>query len=843
MIFSQLLLQRNKVRTPIILQMEAVECGAASLGIILSYYGRIVPLAKLREECSISRDGSKAFNIIQVARSYGLNAKGLKLPLEKLQTLHFPYIIFWNFNHFLVVEGIGKKRVYLNDPATGRRSISLDEFNKAYTGVVLRMEPGENFHKGGKRTNIISALISRLKNSWGTILFCLLAGLLLTIPRLAVPGFSQVFVDEILIQERQEWLRPLLLGMLLTAVLRALLAKLRLTYLRRLMVKLSVSMSGNFLWHILRLPVGFYAQRYAGEISSRVQINDTVAEILSGRLATTVIDAVMMVFYLLIMIQYNSLLSAIAVGFAVINILALQLISQTRVDANFRLAQEYGKVFGVAVSGIQTIETVKASGLESDLFAKFAGYYAKALNAQQELGLQTQILTTLPTILTALTTASILVVGGLEVMNGKLSIGMLVAYQSLTLSFLEPVNSLLNFGSTLQDLEASLNRLDDVLQNPIDPQVEQDKLRNQQIRRWEEVHTSASKADVSPSEAQVSPLKAQASPSKAQALPSKADASPLKAQVSPSKAQALPSKADASPLKAQVSPSKADGSPSKAQVSPSKAHTSPSEVQISPSKAQVSPFKADISPILYSPKLHGYIELRNVTFGYNRLEPPLIENLSLTVKPGERIAFVGKSGSGKSTIAKLICGLYEPWEGEIYFDGIPRQQIPRSVLANSVAMVEQDIFLFAGTIRENLTLWDATVPEVDLIQACEDAAINDLILSLPNKFDAELIEGGMNISGGQRQRLEIARALIKNPQVLVLDEATSALDAETELIIDQNLRRRGCSCMVIAHRLSTIRDCHEIIVLDRGKIAERGTHQELWDLGGIYARLIQTEEA
>ncbi|KOP24618.1 ABC transporter [Hapalosiphon sp. MRB220] len=791
---------RNRVRTPTLLQMEAVECGAASVGIILSYYGRIVPLAQLREECSVSRDGSKAFNIIQVAKNYGLNAKGLKLPLGQLKKIKLPYIVFWNFNHFLVVEGIGKKRVYLNDPATGRRSVSLEEFDKAYTGVVLTMEPGANFQKGGKRTNIISALITRLKNSWGTILFCLLAGLLLTIPRLAVPGFSQVFVDEILIQERQEWLRPLLLGMLLTGVLRALLAKLRLTYLRRLMVKLSVSMSGNFLWHILRLPVGFYAQRYAGEISSRVQINDTVAEILSGRLATTVIDAVMMVFYLLIMMQYNSLLSAIAVGFALINILALQLISQTRVDANLRLAQEYGKVFGVTVSGIQTIETVKASGLESDLFSKFAGYYAKALNVQQELGLQTQILTTLPTILTALTTAAILVVGGLEVMNGKLSIGMLVAYQSLTLSFLEPVNSLLNFGSTLQDLEAGLNRLDDVLQNPIDPQVEQENLGN----RYESSHL----------EQQRSRLEQENSHLEQQRSHLKQESSHLEQQLSHLKQES-------SHLEQQLSHLKQESS-----------HLEP----------EASPFKPQTSPLLYSPKLQGYVELRNVTFGYNRLEPPLIENLSLTVQPGQRIAFVGKSGSGKSTIAKLICGLYEPWEGEIYFDGIPRQQIPRSVLANSLAMVEQDIFLFAGTIRENLTLWDATVPEVDLIRACEDAAIDDLILSLPNKFDAELIEGGMNISGGQRQRLEIARALIKNPQILVLDEATSALDAETELMIDQNLRQRGCSCMVIAHRLSTIRDCHEIIVLDKGKIAERGNHQELWQLGGIYARLIQTEE-
>ncbi|NJM71572.1 MAG: NHLP family bacteriocin export ABC transporter peptidase/permease/ATPase subunit [Scytonema sp. RU_4_4] len=705
--------------------MEATECGAAALGIILGYYGRIVPLAELRRECGVSRDGSNAFYLLKAAQNYGLNAKGFKKSLESLKSLSPPYIVFWNFNHFLVVEGFGKNRFYLNDPATGRQTVSLEEFDRAYTGVVLVMEPGPNFHRGGQKTNIISALASRLQHSWGTILFCLVTGLLLTFPRLAVPAFTQVFVDEILVSERSEWIQPLVLGIILTTALRGFLAWLRLNYLRRLMLKLSVTMSGQFLWHILRLSVGFYAQRFAGEISSRVLLNDKVADILSGRLATTVIDAVMMVFYFLIMLQYDWVLTSVAVCFAAINFFALQFLSQTRVDANMKLAQEYGKVNGVAIAGIQTIETIKASGLESDLFAKFAGNYAKALNAQQELALQTRILTVLPTLLTALTTASILVVGGYRVMNGSLSIGMLVAYQSLTASFFEPINTLINFGSMLQDLEADLNRLDDVLQNSVDPEAHREVAESDQL------------------------------------------------------------------------------------------------------------------PISF--QLQGSVELRNITFGYSRVDNPLIENFSLILKPGQRVAIVGGSGSGKSTIAKLICGLYEPWDGEIYFDGVPRTQISRSVLANSLAMVEQDIFLFAGTVRENLTLWDSTVSQADLVQACSDAAIHDLILSMPEGYDAKLIEGGMNISGGQRQRLEIARALVRNPAVLVLDEATSSLDAQTELIIDRNLRRRGCSCIVVAHRLSTIRDCDEIILLEQGKVVQRGIHEELWLEGGKYVNLLRTE--
>jgi ATP-binding cassette, subfamily C, bacterial len=715
----------NRVKTPTLLQMEAVECGAAALGIILGYFGRVVPLTELRQECGVSRDGSKASNVVKAARHYGLQAKGLQKPLDTLKDLQPPYIVFWNFNHFLVLEGFGPDRVYLNDPATGPRTVSLQEFDQAYTGVVLVMEPGPNFSQGGRKPSILESLSRRLVGVKGALVYCLVAGLLLTLPRLAVPAFTQVFVDEVLVQGRQEWLRLLMVGMLITVVLIGLLARLRLYYLRRLMLKLSIGMSGQFLWHTLRLPVGFYAQRFAGEISSRLDMNDKVANILSGRLATTVIDAVMIVFYALLMFFYDWVLTLIGFFFAGINVLALQLLSRSRVDANMRLAQEYGKVSGVAIGGIQTMETVKASGLESDLFAKFAGYYAKAVNSQQQLALQNQILSVLPTLLGTLITASILVVGGLRVMNGNLTIGMLIAFQILMGSFLGPVNSLVNFGSTLQELEGDLNRLDDVLQNPTDPEAD----------RKDTAYRIA-----------------------------------------------------------------------------------------------VDSFR-----------LQGYVALNNITFGYSRLDGPLIENFSLTVKPGERVALVGGSGSGKSTLAKLVCGLYEPWAGEIQFDGTPRSQLPRSVLANSVAMVEQDIFLFAGTVAENLTLWDETVPRHDIIQACQDAAINDLVLLMPGGYDAELIEAGANISGGQRQRLEIARALVRNPSILVLDEATSALDAETELIIDRNLRRRGCSCIVVAHRLSTIRDCDEIIVLERGKVVQRGTHDALSQQGGAYARLIHRE--
>ncbi|MFB2973782.1 NHLP family bacteriocin export ABC transporter peptidase/permease/ATPase subunit [Aerosakkonema sp. BLCC-F183] len=690
------------VKTPTVLQMEAVECGAAALGIILAYYDRIVPLTELRQECGVSRDGSNASNLLKAAKRYGMQAKGFKKGLEALMELPTPYIVFWNFNHFLVVEGFKRDRVYLNDPASGRRRVSKQEFSQAYTGIVLVLEPGPEFKKGGQKRNIILSLHSRLKNSYDAVLFSIFAGLLLTFPRLALPAFSQIFTDEILVQGRDNWLRPLLLGMIVTAIFQSLLSRLRLMYIRRLTIKLSAMMTGQFIWHILRLPVTFYAQRFAGEIVNRVALNGKIVNVLNS-VSTTIIDTVMLVFYAILMVMYDKVLTLMTVCFAAINIITLQVIRRFRVDANLRISQESGKVSGAIVDSLQSLETVKASGLDSDLFAKFAGYNTKAINAQQELALQSQILTLLPTILSFLASMALLGFGGLRVMEGSLTVGMLVAYQSLVSSFLGPVNSLVNFGSTLQLLEADLERLDDIWQNPVDPEVEREN-------------------------------------------------------------NAL---SFASPQ---------------------------------------------------SPKLQGYVELRNLTFGYNRLESPLIENFNLSLKPGQRVAIIGGSGAGKSTIAKLIAGLYTPWQGEILFDGIPRDRIPRLMLANSVAMVEQDIFLFKGTVRENLTLWNSTVTEANLVQACQDAAIHERILSMPGGYDAEISEAGTNISGGERQRLEIARALVMNPSVLVLDEATSSLDTETELIIDRNLRRRGCSCIVIAHRLSTIRDCDRIIVVEKGKV-------------------------
>jgi ATP-binding cassette, subfamily C, bacterial len=701
-----------------VLQMEAVECGAAALAIMLAHYGRVVPLATLRRDCGVSRDGSKCSNILKAAQAYGMVAKAYKREIAALKETAFPYVVFWNFNHFLVVEGYRKGRVYLNDPATGPRSVPMEEFDRSYTGVVMVLKPGPEFRKGGSRPSVILGLWKRLRGSLVPVFSAVCAALLLVAPGLATPALMAAFVDRVLVEGLQDWGRPLVLGVFLAAVVRGALGAVQLGILRRLQMRLAVANSGRFVMHLLKLPASFYAQRHAGEVSSRIALNDNVAEVLSGRLATTAIDALMMFFYLAVMWRFNHQLTLVAVGFAAVNFGIIRWIARRRTEGNTRLSMAYGRTAGVGISGLQSIRTLKASGLESDFFARWAGFFANMYNCQQEMTVVNYYLGVLPPLLSALMISTVLVAGGFEVMHGRMSIGMLVAFQSLSASFLQPVNSLVSLGASLQDLESYLTRLDDVLSSP-----------------------------------------------------------------------------------------------------------APEE-----------------TPLLAAPnmpvRLRGTVEFRDVSFGYSPVAPPLITGLSFRVSPGQRIAFVGGSGSGKSTVARLLAGLYTPVSGEILFDGTPAGQIPREILANSMAMVDQDILLFKGNVRENLTLWDASTPEARVVKACRDAQIESVIDALPEGYASELLEGAANLSGGQRQRLEIARALSSDPSILIMDEATSALDAETELTIDRNIRARGCTCFIVAHRLSTVRDSDEIIVLDQGRVAERGTHDELIRLNGQYARLL-----
>ncbi len=726
-----------RVNTPTVLQMEAVECGAAALAMVLGYFKKFIPLEKLRIECGVSRDGSKASNVLKAARKFGLEAKGYRRELEALREVRFPAIIFWNFNHFVVLEGIKGKKVYINDPAAGKKTISWDDFDQSYTGVILEFAPGKDFVREGQKPSVLPMLKKRIRGSESILSFVVLTGLFLILPGFVIPTFARFFVDKILINGMVGFFKPLVVAMVGTAVIKGGLTWLQEAYLLRFQTKLALASSSQFLYHVFKLPMDFFAQRMPGEIANRIQVNDSVAELLSEKISITAINLFSIVFYAALMLQYDAVLTALCVSVVALDFLTLRIINGSRTVGSQKVQQESGKLYGISMSGIGMIETLKATGSENDFFTQWSGQQAKVIKEQQAMALISQITTVIPSFLSKLLTVVVLSIGALRVMNGNLSMGMLVAFQALMGSFLAPVTALMGLGSELQTGQADMQRLDDVM-------------AYQASRRFKEDFPSGSEERTEGAE----------------------------------------------PME-----------------------TAAPEEHV---------------------KLEGFVSLKEVTFGYNILEPPLLSGFELELTPGARVALVGGSGSGKSTVAKLISSLYEPWSGDIRYDSRTLASMEKKLFSSSFAIVDQDIFMFAGTVKDNLTMWDPTVPEEDYIQAAMDACIHEVIAQRPGGYLAEVEEGGTNFSGGQRQRLEIARALTGNPRILVMDEATSALDPVTEKAIDDNIRRRGCTCVIVAHRLSTIRDCDEIIVLDRGRIVQRGTHDALIAQEGKYQDLVRT---
>ena len=719
----------RKKKTPTVLQMEALECGAASLSMILAYYHKYVSLEELRVECGVSRDGTKASNLIKAAQKYGLEGKGFKMEVDALRQLKGPAILFWNFNHFVVFEKFKRKSVIINDPATGRRVVDSDEFDEAFTGVVLTFEPTESFKPGGEKPGIWSRLKKRLGGLASIFTFLGFLSFLFLIPGFIYPTFSRFFVDDILVKNSLDHLKPLIFAMVVSCLITTILQAIQNSVLMRFQVRLSLSSASKFIDHIFKMPLQFFVQRLPGELCSRISSCDSVAELVSGQLIGILINLFSSIFFFILMLMYDIPLTLISLSLTILVVLIFRITSEPIKNKSLKLQMESGKLSGITMSGIDMIESLKASGAENDFFMQWSGQQAKVILENQRLAKINTSNSVIPRTISQLQNILILSIGALRVMDGQLTIGMLMAFQILLANFTGPVNSFLGLGADLLSASADMQRIDDVMEYPLPKKFKED---------YEE--------------------------------------------------------------------------------------------------------KSEVEVARYSPvnKLEGYISIKNAVFGYSPLEQPLINGLNIEFTPGKRVALVGATGSGKSTIGKLLSATCTLWEGELLFDGKPLREIDRRVFASSVAVVNQNISLFEGSVKDNITMWDKTIPEEVYIQAAKDACIHDVITSRPSGYYSRVAEDGKNFSGGQRQRLEIARALALNPRIIIMDEATSALDAITEQTVDQNIRRRGCTSIIIAHRLSTIRDCDEIIVLDHGNIVQRGTHDQLLEQGGLYGDLVRT---
>lgn len=723
----------KKVKTPIIIQMEALECGAAALGMVLGYFGINVPLEQLRVECGVSSNGTNALSVVKVARKYGLEVKALRCEISELKDKKFPAIIFWNFNHFVTLEGIHKNKVYINDPAYGRKIISWEDFDEAFTGIVLTFEKSENTKKIKREKTAIGVILEHIKNiaqsedSSRTMIFLGVFNFYLFLSGLITPCFQRFFTDQILVQRLTGQFKPLLLAMLLQMIILVLLNFIKTKFSMRFGINLAVNQSTSFIKKIFRLPMEFFTQRIPGEISQRIDMAENISDFLSNKAMSFFVEVFSIVFYLVIMFVYDRILTVTCLISLSINYGLYYAMRNSLNTNSIKLSQEQCKLGGQVMSGIFMIETLKANGLENDFFDNWSGQQAKYSLEYQKASKLSMIIEVIPGFISNVTRIMVLVVGAFRIINGSMTIGMLTAFQIISENFSSSIAMIMDLLKNYHKINAEVNRIDDVINYPDAKRFYDD-------------------------------------------------------------------------------------------------FNSPEEVQNRISQS--------------SEKLSGKVELKNVSFGYIPLTPPFIKDFSLTLSPGKRIAFVGATGCGKSTLGKLICSLYSAWDGEVLFDGKPTSEIPRKIFSNSIGCVDQDIFLFEGTIKENLTMWDETISDEEIIRACKDACIHDIISERPSGYYSKVEEGGMNFSGGQRQRLEIARALCRNPSILVLDEATSALDAVTEQKIEENLTKRGCACIIIAHRLSTIRDADEIIVLHKGEVKERGTHRQLLRKNGWYKMLV-----
>ncbi len=707
------------VKVPQVMQMEAVECGAASLTMILAHYGKWLPLEEVRAACGVSRDGSSAKMILRAARNYGLDARGYRTSPEGLEGKQ-PAILHWNFDHFVVFRGFDRKgRACLNDPDAGPVKCPMEEFRKHFTGVCLTFRPTEKFERGGQQTSILSYVKKNLRGSgeafWLTFSFALMAAFV----ALFTPLFTRIFLDEILSGKNADWTKWFFIGMGVLAVYQFFVVLFQARYAKRVAGALALKSNKAYLRHLLRLPMSFFAMRHVGDLQQRMHLNQTITHSLIEVLAPQIINIGLLVLYLALMLSYSFWLTLIGVLAAGMNLAIVQYYAKQRVNLIRSMQQSEGQYFSATVSCIDNMECIKAAGAETGFFKYWSGLWAHKFNVNANADKQQVRMSVLPVLANGIVNVAVLVLGAYLILQGELTVGMLMAFQGFMGSFLAPVNEVVNASRMIEEMRSQMERVEDVMKYPEDHR--------------------------------------------------------------------------------------------------------------------------DTEGEIQQGKLRGLLELRHVTFGYSPLQPPLIEDFNLRVETGHSVAFVGPSGCGKSTLAKLISGLYKPWSGEILFDGRPIESISSEELTNSVAVIDQNAVLFDDTVAQNIRMWDSSIEDFTVMMACNNAQIRADIVSRPEGFGTQIVKGGQNFSGGQRQRLEIATALAREPLILIMDEATSALDPKTEDDVMKSIRETGPTQVIIAHRLSTIRDCDEIIVMDQGRILQRGRHQELIAQEGPYQQLMRSE--
>ena len=709
-----------------VIQLESTDCGAACLGIVLAHFGCWPRLEELREQCGVGRDGSTLEDIAITARKYGLKATGYSSHIGGLTRLPMPMILFWEFKHFVVLEGVGRGCYYLNDPAEGHRVVDAQTFDRGFTGVGLLLEPDTGFNASGARPGVIRRLWPWLRGYRALLSRATFFGLLLALTSLALPILLAQFVDRVLLAQQTDAGGILIAAMVAAGGLVFLFTLLQMRALNDLVLRLSTEQSDRYLDHLLRLPMRFFSQRFAGDLSLRMRQIDQVADAGVGHLVRLGVDLAMSAVFLVAMLAFDFLLGLTVAGLGMVCVITIHVLSRLRRDWNHQLRYAQGIFAGMSAAGLRMIETLQATARENDFFSRWGGRQARELGARQKFVELGHVASALPLLFQLFAAAVLFGLGAWRVMSGEMSIGALMGFYVLAVNFLRPVSSIGQFSDLLATLEADLTRMDDVFNSPKAP-----ALANHDAEPYSRVRMLSGRL-----------------------------------------------------------------------------------------------------------RLVGRLELRAVTFGFQRNRKPIVEDFNLTIEPGQRVAVVGASGSGKSTLALLAVGLHQPWSGEILFDGYSLADIPREVFCRSVSIVNQQPMLFAASVRDNLTMWDTTTPERHMIAAARDAAIHEEIIRRPGGYGSMVEERGQNFSGGQRIRLEIARALVNNPSLLILDEATSSLDPATELQIDDHIRRRGCSCLVVAHRLSTIRDADRIVIMDQGRIVEEGTHDDLYADNSFYRKLI-----